>query len=109
MPYFKDCIGCIDGTHIGATILEAQQMPYRGRKGVRTFNVLAACDFDMCFTFVSAGWEGSAHDTRVFLHAIGTLELKFPKPPEGKYCLADKGYPDRNGFLVPYPKLRYHL
>lgn len=58
-------------------------MPYRGRKGIPTFNVMAVCDFDMCFTFVSAGWEGSAHDTRVFLHAIETPELNFPKPPEG--------------------------
>uniref|UniRef100_A0A803M9X6 DUF8040 domain-containing protein n=1 Tax=Chenopodium quinoa TaxID=63459 RepID=A0A803M9X6_CHEQI len=32
MPYFKDCIGCIDGTHIEACIPEALQMPYRGRK-----------------------------------------------------------------------------
>uniref|UniRef100_A0A803KV93 DDE Tnp4 domain-containing protein n=1 Tax=Chenopodium quinoa TaxID=63459 RepID=A0A803KV93_CHEQI len=78
MPYFKDCIGCIDGTHIEACIPEALQMPYRGRKGIPTFNVLAACDFDMCFTFVSAGWEGSAHDTRVFLHAIESPAFKFP-------------------------------
>lgn len=78
-------MGCIDGTHIAACIPEPLQMPYRGRKGLPTFNVLAACDFDMCFTFVSAGWEGSAHDTRVFLHAIGSPEFKFPKPPEGMY------------------------
>ncbi|XP_076927235.1 uncharacterized protein LOC143590725 [Bidens hawaiensis] len=38
MPYFKDCIRCIDGTHIGACILESQQLPYIGRKGVPTFN-----------------------------------------------------------------------
>ncbi|XP_021733156.1 uncharacterized protein LOC110699977 [Chenopodium quinoa] len=101
----KDAIGCIDGTHIEACIPEAQQMPYRGRKGIPTFNVLAACDFDMCFTFVSAGWEGSAHDTRVFLHAIENPEMKFPTPSQGKYYLADKGYPDRRGYLVPYPKL----
>lgn len=44
---------------------------------------MATCDFDMCFTFISLGWEGSAHDTRVFLHAINTQELNFPKPPEG--------------------------
>ncbi|XP_056692169.1 uncharacterized protein [Spinacia oleracea] len=111
MPFFQGnsvCVGCIDGTHIAACIPEPLQMPYRGRKGLPTFNVLAACDFDMCFTFVSAGWEGSAHDTRVFLHAIGSPEFKFPKPPEGKYYLADKGYPDRRGYLVPYPKIRYH-
>ncbi|GKE79257.1 hypothetical protein Tco_1545377 [Tanacetum coccineum] len=39
MPYFKDCIGCIDGTHIGACIPEAQQVRYIGRKGIPTFNV----------------------------------------------------------------------
>jgi hypothetical protein len=58
-------------------------MPYRGRKGVPTQNVMAACDFNMCFTFISAGWEGSAHDTRVFTHAITTPSMKFPHPPPG--------------------------
>nr|GEX56614.1 hypothetical protein [Tanacetum cinerariifolium] len=41
--------------------------------------------------------EGSAHDTRVFLHAINTQAMNFPKPPEG--------YPKRNGYLVPYYKI----
>ncbi|GKB79687.1 hypothetical protein Tco_0946582 [Tanacetum coccineum] len=31
MLYFKDCIGCIDGTHIGACIPEAQQVRYIGK------------------------------------------------------------------------------
>ncbi|XP_048497671.2 uncharacterized protein LOC125496277 [Beta vulgaris subsp. vulgaris] len=82
MPYFKDAIGCIDGTHIDACIPEAEQLRYRGRKGIPTFNVMATCDFDMCFAFISVGWEGSAHDTRIFLHALHTPELNFPKPPE---------------------------
>ncbi|KAJ9565357.1 hypothetical protein OSB04_001323 [Centaurea solstitialis] len=104
----KDCIGCIDGTHIDACIPIADQMRYRGRKGVPTFNVMAVCDFDMCFTFVSVGWEGSAHDTRVFIHAIETPSMNFPKPPEGKYYTVDKGYPDRKGYLAPYSRIRYH-
>ncbi|XP_024636687.1 protein ALP1-like isoform X1 [Medicago truncatula] len=108
MTYFKDCIGCIDGTHIAACIPEADQMRYRGRKGIPTFNVMACCDFDMCFTFISVGWEGSAHDTRVFLHAINTPALNFPKPPDGRYYLVDKGYPDKEGYMVPYPRIRYH-
>ncbi|GKE63181.1 putative nuclease HARBI1 [Tanacetum coccineum] len=90
MPYFKDCIGCIDGTHIGACIPENQQVPYIGRKGVPTFNVMANCDFDMCFTFISVGWEGSAHDTRVFLHALNTSSLNFPKPPRDTINLSLK-------------------
>ncbi|KAL4568308.1 hypothetical protein LXL04_023917 [Taraxacum kok-saghyz] len=108
MPYFKDCIGCIDGTHIDACIPVAEQMRYRGRKGIPTFNVMAVCDFEMCFTFISVGWEGSAHDTRVFLHAIETPAMNFPKPPEGKYYIVDKGYPDRKGYLAPYSRIRYH-
>jgi hypothetical protein len=44
---------------------------------------MAACSFDMQFTFVWAGWEGSAHDTRIFLEAIDNPCIKFPKPPEG--------------------------
>jgi hypothetical protein len=26
----------------------------------------------------------------------------------GRYYLVDKGYPDKEGYLVPYPKIRYH-
>nr|GEY12233.1 hypothetical protein [Tanacetum cinerariifolium] len=51
-------------------------------KGIPTFNVMAVCDFDLCFTFISVGWEGSAHDTRVFLHALNNPSMNFPKPPE---------------------------
>ena len=66
-----------------ACIPENEQLPYRGRKGYPTFNVMETCHFDMCFTFVPAGWAGSAHDARIFLHAIETPELNFPTPPEG--------------------------
>jgi hypothetical protein len=44
---------------------------------------MAAYSFDMHFMFVWAGWEGSAHDTRIFLEAINNSSIKFPKPPEG--------------------------
>ncbi|GMI68705.1 hypothetical protein like AT5G41980 [Hibiscus trionum] len=108
MPHFKDCIGAIDGTHIDVIISEEDQLRYRGRKGTPTFNVLAACDFDLLFTFVLTGWEGSAHDSRIFLDCISNPSLNFPKPPPGKYYLADKGYPERNGYLTPYHKIRYH-
>ncbi len=82
-PYFKGAIGCIDGTHISACPPSTTQVAYRGRKGDCTFNVMAVCDFDMYFTFVSAGWEGSAHDARVFEHALSTPSMHFPHPPPG--------------------------
>ena len=35
-----------------------------------TQNVLAAVDFDLKFTYVLAGWEGSAHDATILADAL---------------------------------------
>ncbi|XP_054780804.1 uncharacterized protein LOC129288314 [Prosopis cineraria] len=70
---------------------------------------MAVCDWDMCFTFVIAGWEGTAHDARVFDNAISTPSMHFPHPPPGKYYLVDSGYPTLNGYLGPYRCECYHL
>jgi hypothetical protein len=86
-PYFKDCIGAIDGTHVSVKISPSKQIPYIGRKGTHTQNVMAVCDFCMCFTFVWDGWEGTAYDTRIFLEAIQNEELRFPHLPRGLYLI----------------------
>ncbi|KAI0523509.1 hypothetical protein KFK09_005904 [Dendrobium nobile] len=109
MPYFRDCIGAIDGTHVDARIPVEDQIPFIGRHHKTTQNVMATCDFDMCFTFVSAGWEGSAHDARIFKHAVTNPKFNFPKPPTCKYYLVDATYPLKKGYLKPYPDTRYHL
>ena len=110
-------------------------MRYRGRKGIPTVNVLAVCDFNLQFTYVLTGWEGSAHDARILGSTMNNPRLQFPMPPLGnslhfssifssliydihfsnifnlhlgKYYLADKGYPDRRGILTLYSKIRYH-
>ncbi|KAI9110605.1 hypothetical protein K1719_018471 [Acacia pycnantha] len=49
-----------------------------------------------------AGWEGTAHDARVFRNAIETPAMNFPHPPEGKYYLVDAGYPTPVGYIGPY-------
>uniref|UniRef100_A0A2N9GSH5 DDE Tnp4 domain-containing protein n=1 Tax=Fagus sylvatica TaxID=28930 RepID=A0A2N9GSH5_FAGSY len=106
-PYFKDCIGVIDGTHIRASVPIEIQGRFRGRKDGTTQNVLAAITFDLKFCYVLAGWEGSAHDSRVLddaLHRSNGLKI-----PEGKYYLGDAGYGNRIGILSPYRKVRYHL
>ncbi|KAL5558232.1 hypothetical protein UlMin_034443 [Ulmus minor] len=51
-PYFKDCIGAINETHIRAKIPVNEQIPYIGRKGFPTQNIMATCDFNMLFTLV---------------------------------------------------------
>ncbi|XP_020419156.1 putative nuclease HARBI1 [Prunus persica] len=109
MPHFKDCIGAIDGVHVQASIPPQDQVPYIGRKGMPTQNVMAVCNFDMQFIFACAGWEGTAHDTRVFLSVLRNENLNFPKPPSGKYYLVDAGYPQMRGYLGPYKGERYHL
>jgi len=60
----------------------------------------------MEFTYVLAGWEGSAHDTTVWRDAKNNKG--FTTPP-GKYWLGDAGYSNTDTILVPYRATRYHL
>ena len=46
------------------------QAVFRGRKNAPTQNVLAAVSFDLKFTYVLAGWEGSAHDATILADAL---------------------------------------
>ncbi|KAH7851555.1 hypothetical protein Vadar_013345 [Vaccinium darrowii] len=68
--YFPHFEGAIDGTHIKAHPNPNDIAKWIGRKGYPTQNIMAACDFDMCFIFALSGWEGSAHDTRIFYDCI---------------------------------------
>jgi hypothetical protein len=43
---------------------------FRGRKSYPTQNVMAAIDFDLRFTFVLAGWEGTTHDAYILRNAL---------------------------------------
>ncbi|XP_020595836.1 uncharacterized protein LOC110035863 [Phalaenopsis equestris] len=56
-----------------------------------------------------AGWEGSAHDSRVFKFATRNFRHGFLYPPLGKYYLVDAGYPLQRGYLKPYPDTKYHI
>ncbi|XP_019084283.1 PREDICTED: putative nuclease HARBI1 [Camelina sativa] len=81
-PYFKDCVGAIDGTHILAMIPGQDTASYRNRKGQISQNVLAACNFDLEFTYVLSGWEGSAHDAKVLQDALTRNTNKLVVPEE---------------------------
>lgn len=105
-PFFKDCIGALDGTHISIHVPLNEQARYRNRKGFLSQNVLAVCDFDLDFVYVLPGWEGSAHDGRVLAdaqsyHGFTTVA--------GKYWLGDSGYGNSEFVLAPYRGVRYHL
>ena len=66
---------------------------------------MLACDFDLNFTFISSGWEGSATDARVLRSAL----LHGFRVPEGKFFLVDGGYANTPSFIAPYRGVRYHL
>lgn len=107
-PFFKDCIGALDGTHISVRPPKRNAEAYRGRKQEPTMNVLAICNFDMKFIYAFVGVPGRAHDTKVLTYCARN-EPFFPHPPNGKYYLVDAGYPTRTGYLGPYRRVRYHL
>ena len=105
MPYFKDCIGAIDGTHIPVTPPASEFIPFSNRKGYTSQNVLAACNFNMEFIYLLVGAEGSMADGALWTLARGR-DLTIPT---GKYYLGDAGFPHCNQLLVPFRGVRYHL
>ncbi|KAH9110728.1 hypothetical protein AeMF1_014577 [Aphanomyces euteiches] len=78
---------------------------FRDRSGGISQNVFAACSFDMRFTFILAGREGSAHDGRVLEDAY---EYSFERQSD-RYYLGDAGYALSPFVLTPYRGVRYHL
>ncbi|XP_071679463.1 uncharacterized protein [Lolium perenne] len=87
-PYFRDCIGAINGTHVTAKVAAAMSATFCGRKHYTSQNVLAGVDFDLRFTY-------SRPDG---------LQI-----PDGKFYLGDIGYACRPSIPPPFKKIRYHL
>ena len=104
-PFFKDCLGAPDGTHIYAKVKEKESVRFWNRKGQITQNVLGICKFNLQFSYVYPGWEVSTHHARVLDAALAD-DLSIPN---GKYYLVDAGYGLKKGFLTPYRGVRYHL
>ena len=104
-PFFKDCMGALDGSHIPAVVSLEEQGVFRNRKKFISQNLLAVSNFDMTFSYALAGWEGSAHDGRVFEDA----KMKGLPLIIGRYYLGDAGYALSKYCLTPYRGKRYHL
>ena len=66
--------------HIWAKVPIEDAPRYRGRKDYPTQNVLAACTFDLQFTYVLPGWEGTASNSRILKNALSRRDkLKVPR------------------------------
>ncbi|OXB33894.1 hypothetical protein J007_06451 [Cryptococcus neoformans] len=68
-------------------------------------NVFAACDFALNFISVFAGFERSAHDSRVLSHARTNNNFKMPP---NTYLLDDAGYALAKDVLTPHRSVKYH-
>ncbi|XBI17596.1 hypothetical protein VPH35_059610 [Triticum aestivum] len=67
---------------------------------------MAAVSFDMTFSYVATGWEGSASDQAVLRWAVTSGGFVVP---EGKFYLVDSGYANTPKFIAPYHGDRYHI
>ncbi|XP_022858663.1 uncharacterized protein LOC111379508 [Olea europaea var. sylvestris] len=110
-PLFQDCIGAIDGTYVWAVLPRRKRINFIGRKEVPTQNVLATCDFNLCFTFVLQGSMRPTHDSHILARAVHSPDIHFSKSTDGKYYLVDSGFAHRSGYMAPYKgsDVRYHF
>ncbi|KAL5546858.1 hypothetical protein UlMin_006545 [Ulmus minor] len=92
-PYFQDCIGAMDGTHVPCVVDAHLQPAFRNH-------------FQMKFTYVVAGWEGSVHDARVLRDAERDPSFRFPHPPMGKDRRRQGGDPRNERFNYRHASLR---
>ncbi|XP_078155584.1 uncharacterized protein LOC144551490 [Carex rostrata] len=101
--WWRDYVGAIDGTHVRARVDDKEAPKYRGRKYNPTMNALAACTFDLKFTYVLVGWEGTVSDSKMIKNA---LTKRYPlKIPQGKYYLVDAGFMIKSGLIF----FRFHV
>ncbi|XP_023730022.1 uncharacterized protein LOC111877745 [Lactuca sativa] len=107
---FKGAVGALDGTLVHAIVPLDKQHLYRGRGlGDCYQNVLAISDFNLIFTFVVAGWQGIAHDSRTLSEALTDRDAPFPFPPPDKYYLCDVASTHTRGFMARYRNVWYWL
>ncbi|KAG6530240.1 hypothetical protein ZIOFF_012463 [Zingiber officinale] len=105
--HFDHCVGALDGTHIRVKVSDEDARIYRGRKDWPTTNVLAAYSFDLKFTYILSGWEGTTSDSRIVKNALSRHDKLLI--PHGKYYLVDSGFMLKRGLITPYRGIRYHL
>ena len=104
-PFFDATLGAINGTHVNGSLSAEECSTLRNRKGVLTQNCLIVCSFDLHFTYVLSGWEGSTTDSTLY-HDAHEVDFFVAL---GRYYLADAGFASYNTLLVPYRNVRYHL
>lgn len=103
-PYFKNCVGVVDCTHLPVTVPPQEALPFLSQQGETSQKIFIACDFDLLFTFVLAGYEGSMEDNVVWDYAKQNNFIV----PDGKYVLGDAGFDLDMKCQTPFKGFKYH-
>ncbi|KAF7318617.1 DDE Tnp4 domain-containing protein [Mycena chlorophos] len=104
-PFFRNCLGALDGLHIACTAAAADRSNTRNHKGFLSQNVLAVCSFSLRFIYILSGWEGSVSDASLWADArINDFPI-----PAGYYYLGDAGFPLTAKLITPLRSTQYHL
>ena len=106
---FPRVVGAVDGRHIDMKAPSEFQADYLDRTNRHSVNLKAICDSEKKFTYISAGFPGSAHDNRVFKSTpfFRLLEQK-PEalfPNTNMHIIGDSAFQINNYILVPYKDL----
>jgi hypothetical protein len=107
--YYNDKIA-LAPSMVLMSLLECPNFSINDRGEGRTTPVkisMADVDFNLKFTYVLVGWEGSAHDASIPLTTC--QGLMGSNIHERKFYLEDAGYAYCPGILPPFRKTRYHL
>lgn len=84
----------------------AHQDEYLNRKMQHSVNLLGVCTAEKTFTYVFAGFPGSAHDSRVFQHS--QLKTEIDREPKNLFSspsyhiLGDSAFPLSDHVMVPF-------
>lgn len=102
------CVGYMDGFHV---VLAGRPRRDDGpdffnRKERYSFNILGVCDHTKRIRFLGLGWQGSAHDKRVYRNSSLALNPTNHFSP-GEWLLADSGY-NCNDYTVSLFKRERH-
>ena len=97
-PYFKNALGALDSSHIHSAPPASEWAFFQNCKGFVSQNCLFGCSFDLRFVYALTGWEGSAADAWIYEDA----HSKDLHIPNGKYFLADAGFPACLQLIIPY-------
>lgn len=103
---FPGVIGAIDGCHIEVKAPDDVQADYIDRNNRHSINLLAVCDHNKKFTYIDAGFPGSAHDSRVYrCSTLGrTIESNASTlmPSTSHHIIGDSGFQLSTYLLTPY-------